>query len=80
MVRAKALQVLVSLFQLHKPELVWSQLSPLWQHKNWKVKHGLLEVLAEAVKTSGSNVLLGNKDQYNSVLKQVVKMADDPDM
>ncbi|KAG2490352.1 hypothetical protein HYH03_011154 [Edaphochlamys debaryana] len=78
-VRAQALNVLVSLFQTLRPELVLDKLSPCWQHKNWKVKQGLLEVLAEVVSKSGAAVL-GGKDQNNAVIKQVVRMMEDPDV
>lgn len=46
-IREQALHLLTSLFKTLKPELVLDKLAPLWQHKSWKVKQGLLEVIAE---------------------------------
>ncbi|KXZ51447.1 CLASP protein [Gonium pectorale] len=78
-VRAQALDVLVSLFKTVKPELVLDKLSPFWHHKSWKVKHGLLEVVAEVVSTTGASFLRG-RDQNNAVLKQIVCMMDEPEL
>lgn len=78
-VRAQALQVLVSLFKVLRPEFVFEKVAPFWTHRNWKVKHGLLEAVAEAVATAGPSVL-GTKDQNNVALKQLIKMVADPDM
>lgn len=78
-VREKALQVLVSVFKVLRPELVFEKLTPYWQHRNWKVKHGLLQAVAEAVSKDGASVL-GSKDQNHSVLKQVIKMVEEPDV
>ncbi|GFR45537.1 hypothetical protein Agub_g6930 [Astrephomene gubernaculifera] len=78
-VRTQALQVLVALCKALKPELVLDKFSSLWQHKNWKVKQGLLDVIAEVVSTVGAS-FLGGRDQNNALLKQVVRMLEDPDM
>ncbi|GLC37256.1 hypothetical protein PLESTB_001143100 [Pleodorina starrii] len=78
-VREQALHLLTALFKTLKPELVLDRLAPLWQHKSWKVKQGLLEVLAEVVSTSGAS-FLGGRDQNNAVLKQIVRMMEEPEM
>ncbi|PNH11648.1 CLIP-associating protein 1 [Tetrabaena socialis] len=78
-VRAQALRLLVSLFKAAKPEVILEKLGPLWQHKSWRVKHGLLEVLAEVVSTTGPSAL-GGRDQNNAVLKQVVRLMEDADL
>ncbi|EFJ48812.1 CLIP-associating protein [Volvox carteri f. nagariensis] len=78
-VREQALHLLTSLFKALKPELVLEKLAHLWQHKSWKVKQGLLEVIAEVVSTAGAS-FLGGRDQNNAVLKQIVRMMEEPDM
>ncbi|GIL71392.1 hypothetical protein Vretifemale_1954, partial [Volvox reticuliferus] len=78
-VREQALHLLTFLFKTLKPELILDKLAPLWNHKSWKVKQGLLEVLAEAVSTAGAT-FLGDRDQNNAVLKQVVRMMEEPEM
>ncbi|GLI59247.1 hypothetical protein VaNZ11_001093 [Volvox africanus] len=78
-VREQALNLLTFLFKTLKPELVLDKLAHLWNHKSWKVKQGLLEVLAEAVSGAGAS-FLGDRDQNNAVLKQVVRMMEEPEM
>lgn len=77
-VRQQALHVLVCLFQTLRPEFVWDKLAQHWNHKNWKIKHGLLEVTAEAISVLG-NMIVPAKDQSNPVLKQVIKLLEDQD-
>ncbi|KAG2454961.1 hypothetical protein HYH02_000787 [Chlamydomonas schloesseri] len=79
-VRAQALHVLVALFKALKPDVVLEKLNPLWQHKSWKVKHGLLEVIAEVASTGDVSTFISGRDQNNAVLKQIVRMMEEPDM
>lgn len=112
--------MLVALFKALKPDVVLEKLNPLWQHKSWKVKHGLLEVIAEVgcvqgrlhrplscggrlfaacntpavcepltlpdgtrwqvASTTGVFAFINGRDQNSAVLKQIVRMVEEPDM
>jgi CLIP-associating protein 1/2 len=66
------------MFRTLKPEFVWEKISAFWSHRSWKVRHGLLEVVAEVVSVLGSS-LIPMKDQSNAVLRQVLKLLEDND-
>lgn len=76
-IRQQALHVLVSMFSSLRADFVWDKLSQHWPHKNWKVRHGLLEVLAEANIKLGTGALLTKDQGASPMVKQVIKLLDD---
>ncbi len=65
------LQVLVAL----QPENVIPRLSRFWTHKNWKVRHGILQTIAEAVAAEIPGML---SNQTNYLVTQVINLVEDP--
>ena len=47
-----------------------------WNHKHWKVRHGVLQTVAEAM-TDGVD-LVGTKDQANHIITNVANLVEDP--
>lgn len=76
-VRQQALHVLVSMFRSLRADFMWDKLSQHWSHKHWKVRHGLLEVVAEVAATLGAGALPAKDQGASPMVKQVVKMLDD---
>ena len=76
-VRQDACEVLLKLLHALKPEAVIPRLARFWTHRSWKVRHGVLQTLAEAV-ASGIPMLLNHKDQNNYIITQVVNLVEDP--
>jgi hypothetical protein len=61
------------------------RLGRFWGHKNWKVRHGLLQFVAEAVATTGEAALVpprqGAQGDADSgwVLHRVIGLVGDPE-
>jgi hypothetical protein len=43
-VRQKSCDMLVGLLQTYKADAIQERLMPYWVHKNWRMRHGLLQV------------------------------------
>lgn len=69
---ARAVQVL-------RPDIMMDKLGRFWGHKNWKVRHGLLQFVAEAVCSTGEAVLAIPRDDSNWVLHKVIQLVGDPE-
>lgn len=63
--------------QVLRPDIVMDKLARSWGHKNWKVRHGLLQFVAEAVCSVGEPVLVIPKDDNSWVLHNVIKLVGD---
>lgn len=59
--------------------MMMDKLSRFWGHKNWKVRHGLLQFVAEAVCHTGEAVLVIPRDDSNWVLHKVIQLVGDPE-
>lgn len=55
------------------------KLSRFWSHKSWKVRHGLLQFVAEAVSTTGEAALAPPRDENSWVLNHVIQLVGDPE-
>eukprot|EP00878_Enallax_costatus_P031208 GHUV01034104.1.p1 GENE.GHUV01034104.1~~GHUV01034104.1.p1 ORF type:complete len:529 (+),score=166.68 GHUV01034104.1:627-2213(+) len=78
-VRQAACNLLLELLQVLRPDVMMEKLSKLWSHKSWKVRHGLLQFVAEAVSTTGEAALVPPRDEDNWVLTYVIKLVGDPE-
>jgi hypothetical protein len=65
--------------QVLRPDIMMDKLSRFWAHKNWKVRHGLLQFVAEAVCAAGEAALLIPRDDSNWVLHKVIALVGDPE-
>lgn len=65
--------------QVLRPDIMMDKLSRFWGHKNWKVRHGLLQFVAEAVCSAGEAALLIPRDDSNWVLHKVIQLVGDPE-
>lgn len=77
-VRQAACNALLELLQVLRPDALMEKIARYWNHKSWKVRHGLLQFLAEAVCMVGEPVLVA-KDEANSVIHQVIRLVEDPE-
>jgi hypothetical protein len=77
-VRQAACDLLLDLTRAYRPELVMERLRKCWTHKNWKVRHGVLQFVAEAIVVVGEPVL-GSREGPLAVLPHVIKLLEDPD-
>lgn len=77
-VRLEACNVLLALMQVLRKELVLEKLGKYWSHKNWRVRHGMLQTFAEAVAQFGTG-LTSVKDSQYGLLPNVLKLIEDPD-
>jgi hypothetical protein len=65
---------------LLRPELTLDRLGRFWAHKNWKVRHGLLQFVAEAVCTLGEDALAARDPEHTrELVRHVVALAEDPE-
>lgn len=55
------------------------KLGRFWGHKHWKVRHGLLQLVAEAVSTTGEAALIPPRDESSWVLHHVIQLVGDPE-
>lgn len=55
------------------------KLGRFWGHKHWKVRHGLLQFVAEAVATSGETALVPPRDESAWVLHKAIALVGDPE-
>lgn len=67
------------LYQVLRPDMMMEKLNRFWSHKNWKVRHGLLQFVAEAVSVTGEAALAIPKDDSNWVLHKVIQLVGDPE-
>lgn len=65
--------------QVLRADIMMDKLNRFWAHKNWKVRHGLLQFVAEAVCSAGEAVLAMPKDNSNWVLHKVIQLVGDPE-
>jgi hypothetical protein len=65
--------------QVLRADIMMDKLNRFWSHKNWKVRHGLLQFVAEAVCSAGEAVLAIPKDNSNWVLHKVIQLVGDPE-
>eukprot|EP00798_Chlamydomonas_sp_ICE-L_P002597 gene2597-30992_t len=76
-VRQEACDVLLSMLEAITPSFVLEKMSRFWSHRHWKVRHGILQTVAEAV-SRGTPGLLSNKDQNSYLITQVINLVEDP--
>ena len=65
--------------QVLRADVMMEKLSRFWTHKNWKVRHGLLQFVAEAISTTGEAALAIPRDDSNWVLNKVIQLVGDPE-
>jgi hypothetical protein len=63
--------------QVLRPEVMMERLGRFWAHKSWKVRHGLLQFVAEAISISGEGALALPRDEANWVLHRVIALVGD---
>ncbi|GBF91808.1 hypothetical protein Rsub_04913 [Raphidocelis subcapitata] len=81
-VRQAACNLMLEALQCHvlRPELTLAKLSRFWEHKSWKVRHGLLQFVAEAVCTLGEEALAArDPDHTRELIGHVVGLVEDPE-
>ena len=65
--------------QVLRPDAMMQKLGGFWAHKHWKVRHGLLQYVAEAISTIGEAVLVQPRDEGAWVLHRVIMLVSDPE-
>jgi hypothetical protein len=67
--------------QVMRPEVMNDRLSRFWGHKHWKVRHGLLQFMAESVCMLGEAALAARDgaDSRSAVLGQIIRLVEDPE-
>ncbi|WIA41106.1 hypothetical protein OEZ86_004736 [Tetradesmus obliquus] len=78
-VRQAACNMLLELLQVLRPDAMMDKLSRFWNHKHWKVRHGLLQFVAEAISCTGEAVLAPPRDESTWVLNKVIQLVGDPE-
>ncbi|KAF8062702.1 clasp1b [Scenedesmus sp. PABB004] len=78
-VRQAACNLMLELLQVVPPHVMMEKLGRFWGHKHWKVRHGLLQFVAEAVATTGEAALLAPRDEAAWVLHKVIALVGDPE-
>ena len=70
---------------IHKSHIViivfmpFPKLVRFWTHRAWKVRHGVLQTMAEAVASGGAAMMQGPKgDQSDYIITQVLNLVEDP--
>jgi hypothetical protein len=61
-----------------RPDVMNDRLARFWAHKHWKVRHGMLQFMAEAVCMLG-DAALATRDDARGVLTQIVRLVEDPE-
>jgi hypothetical protein len=66
---------------LLRPEITLDRLGRFWVHRNWKVRHGLLQFVAEAVCTLGDQALAARSGPGHTreLVDHVLGLAEDPE-
>jgi hypothetical protein len=72
-------RVLLLPVQVLRPDAMMDKLSRFWNHKHWKVRHGLLQFAAEAISCTGEAVLAPPRDESSWVLNKVIQLVGDPE-
>ncbi|GBF89721.1 hypothetical protein Rsub_02891 [Raphidocelis subcapitata] len=79
-VRQAACNLLLEVLQCQvlRPEVMNDRLARFWAHKHWKVRHGLLQFVAEAVCMLGE-AALASRDAADphAVISQIIKLVED---
>lgn len=65
------------MLQVLRADIMLEKLNRFWGHKNWKVRHGLLQFVAEAISTTGEPALAIPRDDSNWVLHKVIQLVGD---
>eukprot|EP00882_Tetradesmus_deserticola_P019224 GHRQ01020678.1.p1 GENE.GHRQ01020678.1~~GHRQ01020678.1.p1 ORF type:complete len:395 (+),score=156.04 GHRQ01020678.1:455-1639(+) len=78
-VRQAACNLLLELLQVLRPDAMMEKLSRFWNHKHWKVRHGLLQFVAEAVSCTGEAVLAPPRDESTWVVHKMIQLVGDPE-
>jgi hypothetical protein len=66
--------------QVLRPEVMNDRLSRFWAHKHWKVRHGLLQFVAEAVCMMGGAALAARDAAGpKTAVTQVIRLVEDPE-
>ncbi|KAI8476813.1 MAG: clasp N terminal-domain-containing protein [Monoraphidium minutum] len=64
--------------QVLRPDAMMERLSRFWAHKHWKVRHGLLQFVAEAVVMLGESALASRDSQDpKAVVGHVLRLVED---
>jgi hypothetical protein len=69
-VRQEACELLLNMFSSLSAEYVLERLSRFWTHRAWKVRHGILQTVAEAI-SSGTPSIFASKSQTTYLITQV---------
>lgn len=66
--------------QVMRPDAMNERLARFWAHKHWKVRHGLLQFVAEAVCMLGSAALdARDAPEPHAMVGQVLRLVEDPE-
>jgi hypothetical protein len=71
-VRQEACELLLTMFSTLPAEYMLERLSRFWTHRAWKVRHGILQTVAEAI-SSGMPGIFASKTQTTYLITQVSK-------
>ncbi|GAX84118.1 hypothetical protein CEUSTIGMA_g11541.t1, partial [Chlamydomonas eustigma] len=73
-VRQDACEVLLKLLAALGADSVVPRMSRFWTHRNWKVRHGVLQTFAQAIE-NGIPKLMNHQDL---IITQVINLVEDP--
>eukprot|EP00200_Dunaliella_tertiolecta_P007760 CAMPEP_0202389096 /NCGR_PEP_ID=MMETSP1127-20130417/81105_1 /ASSEMBLY_ACC=CAM_ASM_000462 /TAXON_ID=3047 /ORGANISM="Dunaliella tertiolecta, Strain CCMP1320" /LENGTH=266 /DNA_ID=CAMNT_0048990739 /DNA_START=32 /DNA_END=829 /DNA_ORIENTATION=- len=76
-VRQDACELLLSMFSTMGPQYLLQKMARFWNHRAWKVRHGVLQTVAEAIAAETPGILK-SKDQNEYIITQVVNLMEDP--
>ena len=76
-VRQDACELLLTMFNNMPAGFVMEKMSRFWNHRAWKVRHGVLQTIAEAVAADTPGIL-ASKEQNEYIITQVVNLVEDP--
>jgi len=76
-VRQDACELLLSMFSSFGPQFVLEKMTRFWSHRAWKVRHGILQTVAEAIAAETPGILTA-KDDNEYLITQVVNLVEDP--
>ncbi len=73
-VRQDACEVLLKLLAALGADSVIPRMSRFWSHRSWKVRHGVLQTVAQAVEMGVPRLL----NHQEMIVTQVVNLVEDP--
>lgn len=76
-VRQDACELLLSMFTCMGPQYILQKMARFWNHRAWKVRHGVLQTVAEAIAAETPGIMK-NKEQNEYIITQVVNLMEDP--